>query len=260
MNNLNIFICTHKDFPEYPINDSYKIIAGENDNISDKKIEVLREYDNKYSPVQRSMSEVSRIYYIWKNYINTDYIGICHYRRYFSFYDNVDYISWFVNRKYNKNNKSIILLNSEHIHVPSHYNECHNINDYIEVKNIIKNKFNINDYILNKTEYELYKCNMFIMHRNDFENYCAFLFTVLDEFIKVRGFTDMNSIHNYVETNKIYYHSNNTTTTYQERILAFLAERISNIFFKLYFNEFHLLPLVEKNNELYSFNEYFNIP
>ena len=257
-NKLNIFICTHKDFSEYPHNDCYKIIAGENDNISDKDIEVLREYDNKYTPIQRSMSETSRIYYIWQNYVNTDYVGICHYRRYFSFYDNTDYINWFISREYDKNNKSVIVVKPDDVVVSNQYETWHNINDYITIKNIIKNKYNLSDSVLNSTEIGFYKCNMSIMHRNDFDEYCKFLFGVLDEFIKFRNFTDMKSIGDYIIKNYLYY-SHHGTQTYQERILAFLAERISNIFFKIYFQEFHVLPIVEKNNELYSSKEYFNI-
>lgn len=80
--NTMIFIVTHKYFEE-PENEVYKtIIVGSQD------LKIKGAYrDNVGSNIAYKNSnycELTALYWIWKNISNINYIGMCHYRRFFS--------------------------------------------------------------------------------------------------------------------------------------------------------------------------------
>lgn len=89
MNNLDIFICAHKLFEKRVFNESYKILSvGKNTELYGN--DIIRDDDGiNCSEMNNFYSELSGYYWIWKNYSIKDYIGFCHYRRYFDFMDNI---------------------------------------------------------------------------------------------------------------------------------------------------------------------------
>lgn len=237
--NIDIFISAHFNFNKYPNNCIYKIVCGENDDILNKTIPIIKERQNKYSNIRMSLREMSRIYWIWKNVKLKKYVGFCQYRKYFSFYDNTYQINNIIN-KLNSQDSSIITP------VPYYYNKTYTsyndfedhfiIDDYILTKNIIHNLYNISYETLSQTEMIRFYHNMFIMKVEDFYNYCEFIFSIIDEFIKIRKFNTINDILNYINFNK---HKINPTyrndLNYEIRILAHLCEWITSIFFQIKF-------------------------
>lgn len=216
MNNLNIFICAHKDFNYYPKNkDVYKIITDKGTLNNNYELDIIYEENNKYSILQKSLCEVSRIYYIWKNYKIKDYIGFCHYRRYFEQIPEL--------------NENITIVPKKFIFdVYSQYSACHIIDDYILMREIMHDLYNISYDKIKVAESYLYPCNMFIMNKNDFNNYCNFLFSILDKFISIRNFNNMEDIYNYVKQ------FNSSDINYQTRLLGFLSERITSLYIQLF--------------------------
>ena len=89
-NNLDIFICTNKNFNIYPKNKAYKIITTD-DFYTDIPLEIIKCDSNKDSILKKEhgYSEGARYHYVWKNYELKDYVGTAHYRRYFEFMDNI---------------------------------------------------------------------------------------------------------------------------------------------------------------------------
>ena len=81
--NLKIYVCCHKDYEDVGINNNnYKLISNKDiqNNTSLELIKTDKVLDD------RMWSELSCIYYIWKHpELQSDWIGICHYRRYFDF-------------------------------------------------------------------------------------------------------------------------------------------------------------------------------
>jgi hypothetical protein len=145
---------------------------------------------------------------MWKNYNkigNPEYIGHNHYRRFFKNEDIYDY------EKYD-----IIIskpiFSSNVISLLQQYNFYHNINDLILCINIIKNinkKFGekFESYLITSgTNYA--PCNMFIMKKELFFEWCEFLFPILFELEKNIDLSERDN--------------------YQKRALCFLTERIFN--------------------------------
>lgn len=171
--------------------------------------------------------ELTGLYWAWKN-LNCDYIGLCHYRRYFSkrkfskdflIYKNFNDIGNFALNK----DKYISLLEKYDIILPykvyldgyttyEYYKKHHNIRDLIECQKIINNIYPEYKEAFNKVmmQNEIYLCNMFVMNRKLFDDYMKWLFTVLFELEK------RIDISNY--------------DNYQARIFGFLSERLFNVY------------------------------
>jgi hypothetical protein len=69
------------------------------------------------------------------------------------------------------------------------YMKCHNIEDLNVAEEIINEK-DFTDYINIQNNQECYWDNMFIMNKLDFNNYCKFLFDVLDKKTELVGDRD----------------------------------------------------------------------
>ena len=229
---VDIFICAHKDFKVYPDNDVYTIVHG-NEKIS-VPLKQISESEDDISPMQFSFAEGSRMYYLWKNYGFKKYVGFCHYRKYFSFFDKVPDID-----KIFKNYDVILANPIKCGNIPMEYGGYHNINDLMLVKDIIRNKFKeyYSAFIRACMSGIMFPCNMFIMKSDDYKEYCSFVFGVLKEFTKERGFKSDNDIKIYVKKHSNEYLKNyypNNTIEYQSRMCGFLLERLTNayIFYK----------------------------
>lgn len=153
--------------------------------------------------------ELTGLYWAWKN-LSADYIGLCHYRRYFT-----------RSNPRNCDKKKLAILTrqewealcSKHpIIVPdkrryyietnrSHYNHAHYAKDLDMVEKIIQEKYPAYSEactkVMNRTWAHMF--NMFVMRRDYFDSYCTWLFDVLQE---LENRTDISS-YNAVEA-RIY--------------------------------------------------------
>lgn len=231
--NIKILICCHKkdimttQEPYLPIHVGKELsnlelnIIGDNtgDNISFKN---------------QSYCELTGMYWAWKNLKNVDVIGLCHYRRYFDFYNQckpIIPVTEFPVEDFNKLNLSIpsdILkkitkgtfitpqINNIKFTLQQDYRMMH-----------VSEDFKILEKVFLETQSQFYKdafheimyrnnkfipCNMFIMNWGDFDNYCTWLFDVLS---KVE---DNVNISNY--------------NSYQKRIFGFMSERLFNVYIR----------------------------
>ena len=96
-NFVNLYITTHKEFNNTAIyNPNYKILVDERSVLKKEyKLEIIPtdDPDNILYPKRVGYSECSKIYKIWKLYksgnITSKYVGFFHYRRIFSFTNNI---------------------------------------------------------------------------------------------------------------------------------------------------------------------------
>ncbi len=214
------------------------------DNISDK---------NKY------YSELSGIYWVWKN-TDTEIVGTCHYRRYFTnadepFFYRVRRALFFFAGLMKKrhgliytNNinrwKPMILSQDEVINIlghydailpvkrklrqsiKQHYNKYHNPNDLILIRNILSEYYPgyLKSYedVLNSNR--LFANNMFILRRKNFEELMNWLFFILFRFEE--------------KIDKDNYKG------YQERIFGFLSERLVTVWVTHNNINYKELPLI----------------
>jgi len=181
--------------------------------------------------------ELTAMYWAWKNYEelgNPDYIGLAHYRRFLKFEDVLlhnknrieDYQMLMDDQKIVNSCRSyeLIIPNKNPIqnskfepmkNLYEQYKSDHFIEDLDLVETIIKRKFTKIYSSYKKTIYEndfVYWCNMFILSKKKYLEYCNFLFPILKEVKDKINFKD-----------KKY-------DKYQSRVLGFLSERLLNVY------------------------------
>ena len=180
------------------------------------------------SKKNKNYCELTGIYWAWKN-LKADYIGLCHYRRYFT---NGNALS-------SKNKKRKILSSKDYekilkecaIILPdkrkyyietlaSHYAHSHQKKDLDITKKIIQENHpqyaTAMDMVLNRTWAHMF--NMFVMRKDYFDLYCDWLFDILFELerridiskydaseARVFGYISELLLDVWIETNKFQY-------------------------------------------------------
>lgn len=162
--------------------------------------------------------ELTAIYWAWKN-LEADYVGLCHYRRYFghkSFFKKASLEDTLCRDEYESLLKKYdcIVPTKRNYYIEtvrSHYEHAHYKKDLDEVESIIKEHFPEYEASFSKVmnSRSLYICNMFVMKKKDFHAYCEFLFDLLFELEK------RIDISHY--------------SLYDARIYGFLSERLFNV-------------------------------
>ena len=185
---LKILVATHKQYwtPSEEIylpihvgcKDKPKFgVIGDNtgDNISNKNI---------------NYCELTGLYWAWKN-LNCEYLGLCHYRRYFGYKKYFDGIERRKQRIFQREDFEELLKNFDVIlprqrkyyieTVRSQYEHAHSARDLEQIEKIIINK-NPNYLrsfraIMNRRKLHLW--NMFVMKKSLVDSYCKWLFEIL---------------------------------------------------------------------------------
>lgn len=167
-----------------------------------------------------------------KNVELKDYVGICHYRRYFDFLDDVPNIEEIFK-------ECDAIIRKPHklpISIKEQYESCHNIEDLNLMGEILKENFEGYYPIYNafmKSKYFV-PCNMVILKKDDFLELVNFGKEFLKEFL---WRTNVDVYKRVFENEEKYVKKfyPNSTHNYQIRMLSFLLERLTNIFiFKKY--------------------------
>lgn len=164
--------------------------------------------------------ELTGLYWAWKN-LKCDYIGLCHYRRYFAHtVSGSDMekkkLAILQRTDYEKLLKQydVILPKQRNYFIEtvrSQYEHAHNKNDLEVAEKIIKELYP--EYskafikVMGRTKLHIF--NMFVMKKEKFDEYCQWLFTILFELEK------RIDIRRYDE--------------YEARVFGFLSERLFNV-------------------------------
>ena len=164
--------------------------------------------------------ELTGIYWAWKN-LKADYIGLCHYRRYFaknsgggnvqkkreSIFTAEDYRTLL--QKYD-----VIVPKKRNYYIEtvrSQYEHAHNKFDLDEAEKILNQFYPEYSEAFNKVmgRKKLHLYNMFVMEKKLYDSYCSWLFTILFELEK------RTDVANYNQ--------------YEARVFGFLSERLFNV-------------------------------
>lgn len=230
---MRILVCCHKKDvmasqpPYFPIHVGKVLsntdlgIPGDNtgDNISEKNA---------------SYCELTGVYWAWKNFSDVDYIGLCHYRRYFDFHNlchpqlpqKVFPVSEFPNLNLSVTDDVVSELQRGHVFVANpivysqslylRYCKRHNRDDFKAMEQIIRDgqpeKVVRAFYDTMICGNRLFPCNMFLMRWSDFDDYCSWLFPLLAQL------EESIDISNY--------------DSYQRRIFGFMGERLLNVWLR----------------------------
>ncbi len=173
---LCVYMATHKKQDKYdksyikPIQvgadltdiDLYQLKDNTLDNISNKN---------------KDYCELTALYWIWKN-SNYEYVGLCHYRRFF----NINKLETMISHL--KNGKMIVpQVDSLRISIDKQFCSKHPKSVWNKMLDVLKEKYP-DDYLLSKkvfSDNKIIPLNMFIAKKCLFDNYCEWLFDILFE-------------------------------------------------------------------------------
>lgn len=221
MKDIQILVATHKKY-KMPESDIYLPIHVGREGKEDLGYQGDNEGDN-ISLKNVNYCELTALYWAWKN-LKCDYVGLNHYRRYFT---RNGFIKKYILLQPKKNlilekkelekllvDYDLILPKKRNYYIESirtHYKNAHFIKDLNEVEKIIIEKYPTYhsnfDQVMNQSKLHLY--NMFVMSKDNFNEYADWLFDILFELekrIDISGYDD-----------------------YQKRIYGFLSERLFNV-------------------------------
>lgn len=241
---IKIYISCHKEcyVPNHPM--LFPVQVGTaNSNIRFEGMYHDDEGDN-ISEKNPSYCELTAQYWAWKNDKDADYYGFFHYRRYMSFSDKqletnlfedaeleylddnaLETLQLFPEKmkklitQYDVIGTTPVNLKKLHRVLDSNYTQyvipAYQYEEDLEVMmDIIKERhpefYDIAEYYMKKAPYG-YFCNMFIMKKQIFNEYCEWLFDILEEHEKRRDYTNYN-IDGY-------------------RVSGYLAERLFGIYY-----------------------------
>lgn len=227
ISNFSIYIATHKPFkiPEIDYYCPIQVNACKNK----KFLQIRDDMGINISHKNNRFCELTALYWIWKNDFASQYIGLCHYRRYFKFKKSWNYYLKSVFEKKCLNDKDIMvnddifrLLRKNYVIVPKkyklgkmtveqHYCRFHSEEDLRILKGIVIKKYpeyiNAWDSVFRRKW--MYAYNMFIMDKKLFQQYMAWLFDIL--------FAVEKRVPPKLDV-------------YQNRTFGFMSERLFNVF------------------------------
>lgn len=175
--------------------------------------------------------ELTAMYWAWKNLKGTDIIGLCHYRRYLDFHNQCRPVfasTTFTAKELGSLDLSldeasveqvregaVIVAKPEVMNCTLKQNYCeYHVSEDLEILKSILIQMHGDKYLqayetVVERGCQLSPYNMFVMRWEDFDAYCAWLFSILE---KVEEATKID-----------------TYNTFQKRIYGFMAERLFNV-------------------------------
>lgn len=166
---------------------------------------------NHINHLNRFYSEMTTMYYVWKNKKKSKLIGFCHYRRLFNDCLGVE-----------ESQCQVMAINRTPVF--QHYKLAHNYQDMYDAVAILNEQYGnenkYSQYLLNSNVF--IPCCCFIMNYSDFEKLCEWLFPVLFAWDKINGL-NMNPTKYMEKAQRDFRYDD---VNYQCRAIAFLAERL----------------------------------
>ncbi len=253
--NIVIGVATHKNY-RIPRDKIYKPIhAGRRLKFFDHKKSIsvdnmLYQYDgddvgDNISRKNPNYCELTVLYSLWKN-CDADYIGLCHYRRYFKGCGKGDlYDKILTGEQAEKilRSSSVVLPKKRNYFIETNYSQyvhAHHKEDLDVTLEIIKEKYPLYTPVWAKVMADTkgHRFNMLIMRKDILDRYCRWLFDILFRL------EERLDISQYSENDK--------------RVFGFVAERLLDVWIETNNITYIELPVLntEKQNwpkKIYSF-------
>lgn len=215
---IKIIVATHKQY-EMPEDEMYlPVFVGA--AISDAQLPYQRDDEGEnISGLNRYYCELTGIYWAYRNLKEVEAIGLNHYRRYFKYKDHLltkEEAEGLLEKS------PVIVGKKRHYYIETVYSQyLHAHGDGLDrAREVLSEAYpeylDAFDRCMKRRSLHLF--NMFVMRRDVFEDYCVFLFGVLDQTRKKLGDVD--------------------------RLYGFLAERLLDVYLtkkQLYYQELAIL-------------------
>ena len=233
---LQIYIMTHVSFnvPQDPIYHPLHVGRTLKEDLGYQGDDT----GDNISDLNMYYSELTGLYWAWKNVRNTEYIGLCHYRRYFlnghnKLMSKADFMR--ILEKYD-----IILsqpVTSEQSYHDT-YAEAHNIHDLEAVGEAIAALYpdcvSIFEEVLAGTK--LYCGNLFVTTKTLFDEYAQWLFSlfaIAEKHIDVSTYDDYHKrVYGFLSEQLIYVWVRYRNLTYYEAPIGFTQEKAETLCLK----------------------------
>ena len=131
-------------------------------------------------------AELSGVYWVWKNYTESDYVGICHYRRFLTNEDN----KAFTEEQYEELLQQYDIITTKELELPNSYHygfgAHHKIETLDETGEIIKELYPdyYDNFIRLVHDNKTYFGNIMVTSKPLYDEYCEWLFDILFELEK----------------------------------------------------------------------------
>lgn len=199
-----IFVCTHKKF-EPPKDSLY--VPLQVGRALHPALGYLEDNQGDHISIRNPwFSELTGIYWVWKNKKDIDIAGICHYRRFLvTQKEKGEPEKLFQKRQIEDILKDYDMITSSLLTLPSKYYDGfaidHHIKDLIMTGCVLQEKYPEDAKIFEKLvqEKHTYFGNIFVAKKEVYDQYCAWLFDILFE---VQKRTDMTDYDGY--TRRLY--------------------------------------------------------
>lgn len=208
---MNFIVCSHmdKELDKLEISSRYEEIIQAGTVLTKKRISQWNDLDGGENISERNQRycEMTAVYWIWKH-VQADYVGIRHYRRKLCITDEqLDTLM--------AQGTDVILPSKLPLNLPidEHYRKNHYTSDWELMLSILQQKYP--EYYETATTFfggrELNCFNMGIYRKEVFDDFCSWLFPILDE---------------------IYTSQPEKYDRQQRRDIGFLAERLSSLYWE----------------------------
>ena len=174
--------------------------------------------------------ELTGLYWAWKN-IKADYIGLVHYRRYFSAHRQ---IARQMDIEHKLAKAPIILPSPRHYWIETNYSQyahAHHIQDLVVTREILADKYPayLQSYDRQMRCRSGHRFNMFVMRYDLFVSYCDWLFAILFELEKRLDISGYDA--------------------YNARVFGFVAERLLDVWIKTSGITYTEMPVINTENQ-----------
>lgn len=238
---MKIIIATHKAYP-MPSDPLYlPVHAGA--AVSGAVLPYQRDDEGEnISALNKNYCELTALYWAWKN-LDEDYLGLCHYRRYYGRKGQPLPVRAVLKQKAAADEASlepllkeypVILAAPRNYYIETNYSQyahAHHARDLDETRMIIAEKYprylRAFDRVMKSTKG--HRFNMFIMRRDLFNAYCAWLFDVLQLLRERLDITDYDD--------------------YDARVFGFVSERLLDVWIRKNRVAFTELPVINTESQ-----------
>ena len=196
---IKIYTLTHKKFnvPPDPLYVPLQVGSEEKEDLG----YLCDNTGENISALNCYYSELTGLYWIWKNDHETEYVGTCHYRRFLL--NEQEKI--FTKRELEEKLRSYDLITTKRVHLNNSYyygfSANHNIHALDVTGEVIKEKYPAyyDTFVRLVNGPETYFGNMFVTSKKHFDDYCSWLFTIFFEVQKrIDLETDADEYHRRV--------------------------------------------------------------
>jgi len=196
---VRIFAMTHKRF-EVPKDTMYIPLHVGHQNAKEDFGYLGDDTGDHISDLNCYYAELSGVYWVWKNYFDAEYVGICHYRRFLM--SEEGYV--FSEAEYERILQDYDIVTTKQLELPGSYRNGfgahHNVHTLDETGRIIQEFFpqDYDAFVRLVRQNKTYFGNIMVVKKGLYDAYCEWLFAILFELQKRIDLTFEDDYHRRV--------------------------------------------------------------